>query len=202
MHHSATLILHTCDDYEFCWDSFIYYFGKHVDCTFPKFFCTEEKFTTYEGFDSMCVGKGEWSDRLIRILEAVESEFVFYIQEDIWARAPINLDSIPGLVAAGDLHCLHVQANCGYYDYSSRVAGINIFSPTSKYLLNHKPALWRRDFLLSCLEPGENPWENEVRGTKRLQDRGGCRIGLLEERWYYDVCRKGTLNKDGVKLKC
>lgn len=69
------------------------------------------------------------------------------------------------------------------------------FHPTSKYLVSHQPSIWRKDFLLSCLKPGESPWVNEYEGTKRLQNKPEIRqkIAIYPYDWYEHKCIKGQV---------
>ena len=44
MNENVSIILHTCDSYEFCWDGFLHYFKKNFQIdNIKKYFCNEEK---------------------------------------------------------------------------------------------------------------------------------------------------------------
>jgi hypothetical protein len=68
-----------------------------------------------------------------------------------------------------------------------------IFHENSKYLVSHQPSIWKKSFLLDCLKPGENPWQNEYEGTKRLQKDPKIRgkIAIYPCDWYKHMCIKG-----------
>jgi hypothetical protein len=179
---------------------------KHWQNDFPVWFCNEEKdLVMPDSITQFKTGRGEFSDRLTTILEAIETPKVFYIQEDIWITK-----SIPGVVNYcndlmdyEDLLRVEIGQNSGYYQtIHDPVTQLRYFNIHSDYLLNHQPAIWDREYYLSCMQPGETPWENELRGTERL--RGGERLthklALFETHWFTHVCQKGKMKPEGIKM--
>jgi hypothetical protein len=81
-----SLILHTCDKYEFCWQGFLDYFNKYFRIDIPKYFCNEEKQLSNHTWYQFRSGNGEWSDRLKIILGAIPTKYVIYMQEDFWLQ--------------------------------------------------------------------------------------------------------------------
>ena len=51
----------------------------------------------------------------------------------------------------------------------------------SKYLIAHTPNLWKKSFLLECLQVDEDPWTNEK--AKRIQGKGYNIYAYLKKNW-------------------
>ena len=50
------------------------------------------------------------------------------------------------------------------------------------------------------LQPGENPWLNELLGSRRAEARG-ARVGLIALDWYQAVSSSGHLNEVGQRMQ-
>ena len=75
-----SLLVGTCDDYEFLWDNFKTLADRYLPFqNSAKVAFTESKefgdgyITSHQGEDSI------WSNRLIKALDKIESEFVFFL---------------------------------------------------------------------------------------------------------------------------
>ena len=78
----------------------------------------------------------------------------------------------------------------------------------NRWLYSHQPGLWRRDALLGAtaaernaavVQPGENPWLNELLGSRRAQ-KLGLVVGLIVVEWYRAVSSGGSLNAHGTAM--
>ena len=75
------------------------------------------------------------------------------------------------------------------------------FVPRNRWLFSHQPGLWRVDRLRAFGSAGpnaagENPWLNELRGSRRAADSSAT-IGLVVRRWFASVSSGGVLNAVG-----
>lgn len=139
-------------------------------------------------------GSGEWSDRLTKLLLKLPYDYLLYMQEDHYPiKAPPLTDAWQMMDDFG-LSRLQISPLNQFYSLSGYHEPY-FFHPTSKYLVSHQPSIWRKDFLLSCLKPGESPWVNEYEGTKRLQNRPEIRqkIAIYPYDWYEHKCIKGQV---------
>lgn len=200
-----SFILHTCDDYEFCWKGSLHYLDKHFKEPMPRLFCNEERDVDLpEGWKQLKTGKGAWSDRLKIILDSVETPYVVYCQEDFWPfkdmiydikdeilRWMMQVNSAVTYVCKLDFnHCKLIGNAVGYG-----------FDPSSDYIHSHQFAIWNKEDLLLNLGEGETPWTNEVTGTKMVQERGGSdRYLAINYHWYNAVVRHGVMNDVGIKM--
>jgi hypothetical protein len=149
-------------------------------------------------------GTGEWSDRLISLLKQVETEYVWYFQEDHWLTdSPPDYAILSELVNKNGLFRLQISPILKFYTlYGEHPPFFFNETPKSKYLCCHQPSIWNKDFLLSCLQPNETPWENEYKATCRLWARTNeirGKIAILPYEWYDHVGIKGRLVLPKVK---
>jgi hypothetical protein len=203
----AAVLMHTMDSYRFCWDPFIYYWQEYVRFLGPKYFVSDYPARVnvhYADWRVVFTGPKEWSDRLAEALVRIEEDWIFYVQEDIWAKQNFYLDNLIPEERGWDewFDCVHVNGTKSFIYTRTSEPGPFIIEDDSPYMVCHKPAWWRKDYLLEQLVSNETPWENEIEGTKRLKERGtGGRIGLVRKQWYHDVCRKGELLPIGKEMK-
>jgi len=203
-----SVIIHTCDAYAFCWKGCLHYFDKYWNnWEYPVYFCNEVQEVFYPRIKNLRSGKSEWSDRLITILNNVDTKYVFYLQEDMWLNKGLPSDMIPYLIELmenNDLFCIHIcPPNAFYATLPSSLKSkyeVLPFNPKGKYLMNHQPAIWHRSFLRECLVPNESPWINEIDGTSRLRKikrKWKGKISIHYKEWYTPVCIKGKLTEFG-----
>ncbi len=177
--HKVALLVHSCDRYELLFKGFDYFFRSNWDFNIPLhyYFATEELHTDFPGFTNIRSGKGEWSDRLRILLEQIEEEYVLYFQEDMWLNKPVDPEFINALICkATSNKWMQVKLNSSEV-FRTLPSGLSINgfevskidNQTSGYLMSHQVTLWNKQFLMEQLKPGEHPWRNERKGTKRLR---------------------------------
>ena len=162
-------------------------------------------------------GGGGFSTRLTRALAALTSPLVFYLQEDVWLTGGGDSESVPAvlscaseLVRRGSFDGIRFEPPAavlaGWYhleETNVTCAGRAVlrFAPRNRWLYSHQPGLWRVDALLSggreaVMQPDENPWLNELLGSRRAAGRGLV-VGLVVLDWFASVSSSGALNDVG-----
>ena len=205
---SLSLLIHTFNGYQHLWPGMALGVGQHIN-EVPIYWGTdtnservlmewpEPEYTRVCGVpcNVLFSGPGEWSDRLTRLLHQIPTNYVLYMQEDHWPTSPPpNLREMMRIVTSNNLLRLQLSPINHFYSLHER-DGIHFFKPKSKYLVSHQPSIWKKSFLLSCLEPGETPWVNEYEGTKRLNNDPEIidKIAIYPCNWYNHMCVKGKL---------
>lgn len=196
---NLSVLVHTFDGYKHLWPGFADAFKKH--------WCDKLFLPTYFGTDypvnedplhigsTILSGPGEWSNRLAALLKQIDTDHVLYIQEDMYLTDYPRLEKCMRMVEEKGLLRLQISPINQFYSLTGSELPL-FFHPTSKYLVSHQPSIWRKDFLLSCLEPGESPWVNEYEGTKRLQKRDiQGKIAIYPYDWYSHKCIKGQVQE-------
>jgi hypothetical protein len=100
-----------------------------------------------------------------------------------------------------DQHCMMLLKCCGswagYCDPNHEMTPLGIdlhgepiwlYPNDAPYLVSHQCSIWRREFLLSCVDAQDDPWQFEIDGTHRLRlrrvplyaYRGPCPIPYVE----------------------
>lgn len=149
----------------------------------------------------------KWSDGLIEFLNHVEDDIVLFMMDDYWLNAPVNHDKIMALADYLQTHnniarvdVTHDRLKANWTDLST-VMGIDdliVSEPGSQYYFSYQAALWRKSMLLECLVSGETPWESELRGSYRLNDRGYYVIGSKQYPMRYTIAvQHGRFTPDG-----
>lgn len=177
---SIAVLVHACDRYEFLFEGFAHFFHQHWDknikCSY--YFATEEIDREIPGFISIKPGKGEWSDRLTKILrDDIKEDYVLYLQEDMWLSKNVNPDFFSQLfeyVVKNNCQMLKLHSSEIYVTQSTGtyIEGFEVTTldnSASRFLMSHQITLWNKHFLLNQLHPGEHPWRNERRATKRMK---------------------------------
>jgi hypothetical protein len=94
---------------------------------------------------------------------------------------------------------LHIKENTPLISTKKIKGNLYRFEQKSEYTQNHQFGLWRKNKLIENVLPNENPWENEVDGSKRLNQKPH-NVYLLDFHWYVSVCRRGQLMERGEKI--
>jgi len=189
-------IIHTCDKYEFCWDTWYRQFKLYWDSDIDVYFVNESKDIDYD-LKQIKTGPGEWSDRLIKALDQLDYEYIFYMQEDAWMTRAVRFDYYYSVMKAYHMDALRLFPAKGKY---YKITADKKFRGDSDYLVTHQPSIWRKSFLSECLIPSEDPWQNELKGTERIRGKGyDIRCADTYE-WYISACRKGQLTNEAKEL--
>jgi hypothetical protein len=213
--HPISVLVHTFNDYRHLWPGFLertdqwcmawpnrFYFGTDVD----------DGWRAPAKWETIHSGPGAWSNRLAALLTQIDSEYIFYIQEDHWPfkltgywrpyTQPPQPQYLFDLMNENDLWRLQISPINRYYQvyHNGLCFGSNdiyFFHQKSKYLVSHQPSIWKKSFLLECLAPGETPWQNEYEGTLRLNKRDDIkdRIAIYDCNWFDHVCVRGRFNE-------
>lgn len=195
------IILHTMDSYHQYWDFWYYFFKKHVKNHGPIFFLSEKKEPSFiKDVTHIKTGEGEWGYRLLKGLNQIKNELIIYMQEDFWAYKDFELtDSL--LTMFNEFNMDHLVIK----ELSNLTSRVNIknnlykLTQNSQYTHNHQFSIWKKNNLIRNVLPNENPWVNEIEGTKRL-NKTPHNVYILNNPWYISVCRKGLLMERGVEL--
>lgn len=199
--NEVPIVLHTMDSYSQYWDYWYLFFKKYVTNHGTIYFLSEEKEPSFiDDVIHIKTGKGEWGYRLLEGLKQINEDLIIYLQEDFWAYKDFNLsDDLLKIFYEYKMDHLVIKE---LSHLTSRVKiKDNLYKMTqnSNYTHNHQFAIWKKDKLVSNVLPNENPWINEVEGTKRL-NKTPHNVYILEFPWYISVSRKGQLMIRGVKL--
>ncbi len=195
------VILHSMDSYSRFWNPWYQLFNLHCKNHGPIIFLSEEKEPDFiDDVTHIKTGAGEWGERLLTALKQIDSELVFYMQEDFWCVNDYELtDQLLEMFEKYGMDQLHIKENTHLNSTKKIEDNLYRFEQNSEYTQNHQFGLWRKDKLIENVLPHENPWQNEVDGSKRLNEKPH-NVYLLDFHWYVSVCRRGQLMERGEKI--
>lgn len=172
------VIVLTSNAYLHCLPPFAYLFNKFWSINQPV------KVVRYEhrprnlptNFTNFAIGSQAdytWSSGLIKYLQYHNGELILLMLEDYFLDSSVHQPNTE-MAWAYMLHYPEVakidltgdRLKVDYLDYSDNAFIMSV--DDAPFLTSLQAAIWRKDFLLKALDPKENPWQFEKRGTKRV----------------------------------
>lgn len=215
-----SVVIQTCDKYEFLWKGWFISFTNNWawDLGWPVYFCSENKSLPYHSknikqiHSPLSENKDGFSTRTVDILNKVKTKYVLYLQDDMWLDRKVDKQTMLEAfysIKHFDWNCLKVHGR-SWFNYSLNKTnffanGIRILKQdaSSEYLLSHNASIWNREFLLSVMKEGEDPWKNEQLGTERIRNQNqDPRIYHCDYDFYlpYGIARGGEFTEYGHQL--
>jgi hypothetical protein len=197
------IVLHTMDSYSSYWDNWYKLFKKYVHNHGPIYFLTEEKEPSFvDEIIHIKTGAGEWGARLLNGLSQIDSDLIFYMQEDFWAIKDINFsDDLINLFSNYNMNCLRICLKSNLPNIHLDLVDTDLYKyrQTSNYTISHQFSLWDKGFFSKYIYPFQSPWDNEIYGTQNV-NQIEHKIYYMENHWYEPVCRHGILQPVGYEI--
>lgn len=161
-----TVFVNSCDQYSDAWYPFFKFLdifgGKLKD--YPITLAAEKKDFSYDGLniDVLKYSKHKtWSQRLIKELSMVQTDFIFFVIEDYFLIEPFDFDLFK--VA---LDYMIANPNTGYMSISNKPNDtIDTYSFQKLDLEMHRlhmtTSIWRTEYFISLLRKHESIWDFE-----------------------------------------
>lgn len=213
----ATVFVNSSDGFSDCWNPFFtllqYYWPQHG----PVLLNTEKRAwpeaPNYVRCSQVALGEAErltWSECVIRGLRQIDTPLVAYFQEDYFLDRQVRHDVIEAAAtkmmanpSIGHIALTRHGSEPPFEPYED--SAYQTIRARARYRISTQAALWRRDVLLSYLDPSENGWMFEILGTMRARRRpdiflaarydqavGGPAIsythtGIIKGQWHPDM---------------
>jgi hypothetical protein len=184
-----TILVNTSDGFEDCWAPFFQLFATYwPGCQYPVVLNTETKAPSFAGLPvrSSQVGlnaarRMTWSECLAACLDAIDTPYVLYLQEDYFLEAPVQQAYIETLLDEmradrADVIRLMECGGSGPWSPSPNPLLWEV-AQNARYRIALQAALWRKSILRGHLRLHESPWQLEVFGSaraRRVKDRVLC----------------------------
>ena len=130
-----------------------------------------------ENFEIISLGRQEdfgifWTDGLIPFFKSIDDEYFGMGMEDVFLVQPIDkpvLDKMLDMVSSGYAAkaMLHAHLKCTPLDDD-----LSLIHPNAPYRTSLHPSIWRRDYFLRYLKPGQTAWHFEMHNTKEAMGDG------------------------------
>jgi len=161
------ILVMSCDGYIDLLDPFFILKNKYwTNCPYDTYICTETKKYNKNTFTI----KGEWTTRLHKALERLDSEYVILLLEDYFIRQPVKQDIIEFCTNNFDedtavFNFQNVSANRNGWFQEEKIGQFRLRKNRVIYLCNTQPAVWNRKKLIELTKNPMTIWEWE---TQRL----------------------------------
>lgn len=202
---NLSVLVGTCDKYYPLLEAFQICFNRSWELDTENFFLSETKdvpIITPTHFNTIFV-QGNWGERVIKGLEEIQSDYVFFILDDYFFTykfTHIQIQYYLNFCHTNRIDRLQISPS-GHQKYSNEsVENFNKFTITSPYLISMQPSIWSKAFLLEILEPEYSPWDFEIKGSNKL--KGLDRKIFIDNSipyTYFNGVRKGMRKSPGWK---
>lgn len=164
--NDISIIVNSCDAFSDCWRPFIHSVRKYWnDCPWPLYIISNNNsIATPEGISFIKVGEDKkFASNLKKAIEAIDSEYIIYLQEDYFLDKAVDQKSI-------EQHLLYCKLN--NIDYmrlgmpfikGEPVECYSVNKLTDKYALCLQAAIWKKATLDNLLFEGWSGWDFEYK---------------------------------------
>lgn len=182
---NISMLFSSCDKYDDTWRPFFVQLKKFwPEFDMPIYMGAESKSFSFEGFDIRCpLANGpiysQWSERLLKLLEIIESDYILFTLDDFWITQRVN-DSVFRRISSymeNDRRMGFVCLKQELKEYSSKKdkeSCINCQYPELWRCLKNKSfrittqfGIWKKSYLVRILRSHESAWYFETRATWR-----------------------------------
>ena len=218
--NKCTLLVNSCDSYSDVWFPFFKILQvQWPDLDMPIVLNTETKSYGIQELNietfNVLEGKGniEWGERLIDVLNRIETEYVLFMLDDYLLQEPVKSEIVRNCIKWMDEDKSIVTfllvpsgffAREGYKSkWKSPYPGFGLREKKDPRLITG-PGIWRRKELISLIKPFEDPWVWELYGSMRARRYRGkfyCCTLDAPKAFVYDVKRGGAIHR-GLWVGC
>jgi hypothetical protein len=173
---SCALLVPSWEGYSDLWVPFVNLLTRYwPDCPYEKFIGTGRLPSPCpEEFSAVVSTAGApWSKCLIDYLQQVRHEYVLVMLEDFFLRSRVPTEDVAaclGFLEENSGLMVRLIARPKPTLRMAEESLIGISELGSPYRICMQAAIWRRDFLLELLDPREEIWEFELKGSQRSND--------------------------------
>ncbi len=225
----VSLLIQTCDSYQRYWAGMlfsldfnwnfgkvpVYWASEEVDVHSINFQSRNFPYKPNSEIKSILTGKTDktgFSTRQRIALEQIPTKWVIYLQEDMWLLSNPGDHVLEQLLLFAEIQqadSVKIHTKLHYYDaYRLEITPYEIgkirmmkFSQGDNYLHSHNGTIWNRKYLLDHLIDGEDPWTNEVNGSRRMSSKPHNHYHY-NIHWYSQpgLCEMGQDSRDFITL--
>lgn len=161
------IIVTTSDKYNHILPAFFYLFNKYWPNQQIELLGYKEPNKVPDNCKFVSMGtqgtKEEWSTDL-RDYFQLQDEFFIWMMEDTFIKRPVNLDQMN--LAYGlcfpTIGRIDLTKDVQKREHYVGKEGVVYAHPQSRYRLSTQPSIWNKEFLLTYLKDGMNPWTFET----------------------------------------
>lgn len=202
MKKKMTMLILSCDKFSDLWDGHV----KQLETYWPDremdtYIVTDKQSKKkYNNVNIFSAGDNvEWSDRLLKALDMVKTEYVFITLDDYFLIRPVSTSKISKLIEMMEQYDLDYVRLFKRPTKATREAIPNfpkayMIDCGFKYSVNLYSGMWKTKFMKNCVAEPLDPWKFEVELPKMACAYGAkCAVSNNKDFVILDVVRKGKL---------
>jgi hypothetical protein len=173
------VLVNSCDRYADVWPVFFHLFFKYwPDCPYLIYLGSNKLTFPDSRVQSVCVGPDRsWSDSARLMVEQLPGEHFLFFLDDYFLWSRVSTDRIQQLrrkMAALDANYIRMRPEAGR-DCLKRKVDEDLLEllPGCGYRASLDNAFWKKRTFLSLIQPGESPWQMEIKGSRRSDPYAG-----------------------------
>jgi len=144
-----------------------------------------------------------WSTRIRDGIERVKDDNILLITEDILfvpqeQKTGHSIEDIFAVFKNDELDVLRLDSFPPPIRNGSQIYGF--LAEDTIYRVSLQPSFWKKNFLLSCMQPNETIWDFEILASQRSVS--SAKVASLKSRLipYEEVITRGQLSRAGQRL--
>lgn len=144
-----------------------------------------------------------WSTRIRDGIERVKDDNILLITEDILfapqgQRTGHSIEDIFAVFKNDELDVLRLDSFPPPIRNTGKIYGF--LAEDTIYRVSLQPSFWKKNFLLSCMQPNETIWDFEILASQRSVS--SAKVAALKSRLipYEEVITRGHLSRVGQRL--
>lgn len=168
---SLAFLVLSCDKYADLWGGYFHQLKKNFNLNLPIYFASNTKSpNTSIPLTLILTGaEASWGSNFKKVLERIDEKYVFVTLEDLYLNSPFSndlFDEVCNFINHSPVGVKHLK-------YSGVIHGQEMVGEHISKLPIGLPyrvtlcGIWDREYLISFIDNGENPWQFEVDGSLR-----------------------------------
>lgn len=213
----AVLVL-SCDKFADAWEPFFnMFFHYWQDCPYKIYLFSETKDFDHPRIVNIKAGETlSWSACLELALTKIEEDYILFLLEDYIFLKPVSNERIERhfkILQETNSCYLRLFPCPGPDEPLEGYSDIGVIKPGSPYRTCTQAALWKREAMLSLVDPTENGWEYELNSVNRSEKLYGKFLCVeIDEKgdplengdypitYFCTAINRGIWRRDAVKI--
>jgi len=165
------IVVLTCDKYKWLVPVFLHFFNKN----WPDNSCEIDIVADAENLEYKNVfytNGVSWSTGIINYLKQSKDDKFLLTPEDYIIESKVDTARIKRAekLCAGNVGCVRLNQPDKYFRFAtqSEFRGFREYPLDKPYSMSMQAAIWQKSYLLDVLRDGEDAWQAEIEGSKRL----------------------------------
>ena len=206
MMNNLAVVIVSCDAYSWFWTYWYYYFAKNFGFDYPVYLLSETRSISLDNvtvINSEIRNVSHWTKRLRESVAQIPYDNLFVMCDDFLIKADITeqftelYDTFKS-VGADSLRIMADRCVGCIMQPTDLADDIEELMEDSPYKISYSPNIWKKSFLLKCIQEDESPWTNEIQGSMRV--RRAYLLSIDIPGWYVGAIRRGQLIPEGKQL--